>query len=116
MKNSPTLRKIMGELIMIQIILKLQENSFTIRLKLRTPIFLILLINFMIAISCGIVNLIFMDKEQGNKKCRIRFVSSKSLVRDDLFEVAMPVVGVVKNRSERKVTELYDDDASSEIS
>jgi hypothetical protein len=57
-----------------------------------------------------------MDKEQGNKKPRIRFVSSKSLVQNYLFEVAIPVVGVVKNRSERKVTELYDDDASSEIS
>jgi hypothetical protein len=70
----------------------------------------------MIGISCGIVNLIFMDKEQGHRKCRIRFVSSKSLVRDDLFEAAMPMVGVVKNLSERKVTELYDDVSSSEIS
>jgi hypothetical protein len=34
MKNSPTLRKIMGELIMIFIILKLQERLFTIGLKL----------------------------------------------------------------------------------
>jgi hypothetical protein len=57
-----------------------------------------------------------MDKEQGDKKSRIRFVSSKSLVRDDLFDVAMPVVGVVKNRYERKVTEEYDDDSNSEIS
>jgi hypothetical protein len=115
MKNSPTLRKITGELIMFGIILKLQENSFTIGLKLRTLKFLISLINFNIGNSCGIVNLIFMD-EQGDKKCNFRFISSKQLVRDDLFEVAMSVVGVVKNRSERKVTELNDDDSSPEIS
>jgi hypothetical protein len=47
---------------------------------------------------------------------RVELSLSKSLVRDDLFEVAMPVVGVVKNRSERKVTELCDKDSSSEIS
>jgi hypothetical protein len=82
MKNSPTLRKIMGELIMIRIILKLQESLFVIGLKLQTPNFLISLINFKIGISCWIVNLIFIDKEQGNKKNKIEFVLSKPLVRD----------------------------------
>jgi hypothetical protein len=58
----------------------------------------------------------FKDKEQGDKKNKIRFVSSRPLVRDDLFEVSMPVVGVEKNRSERKVAELQYDDISPEIS
>jgi hypothetical protein len=57
-----------------------------------------------------------MDKEKGKKKRRIRFVSSKSLVQNDLFEIAIPVVGVVKNRSERKVTEISDDDSNSDMS
>jgi hypothetical protein len=104
----------MGELIMIfimiQIILKLQENLFTIGLKLRTPKYLISLIILKLKKICGIVNLlIFMDKEQANKSCGFRLIRTKPLVRDDLLEVAMPVVGVVKNRSERKVAQLNDD-------
>jgi hypothetical protein len=33
-----------------------------------------------------------------------------------MFEIFMPVVGVEKNRSERKVTEISDDDSSSKMS
>jgi hypothetical protein len=107
MKNKPTLRKIMGEKIIMK---KLQENSFTIGLKLQTPKYLISLINFELKKFCGIVNfLIFMDKEQGNKKCGFRLIRTKPLVRDDLLEVATPVVGVVKNQSERKVAQLNND-------
>jgi hypothetical protein len=58
----------------------------------------------------------FMDKEQGDKKDKIRFVSSKPLARDDMFEISMPVVGVEKNRFERNVAELQGDDLSPEIS
>jgi hypothetical protein len=103
MKNSPTLRKIMGEKIMIE---KLHENSFTIGLKLRTPKYLISLINFKLKI-CGIVNLlIFMDKEQVNKDCGFRLLRTKPLVRDDLLEVAMPVVGV-GNINEINLQRIY---------
>jgi hypothetical protein len=58
----------------------------------------------------GIVNLlIFMVKEQVDKDCGFSLLQTKPLVRDDLLEVTMPVTGVVKNRSERKVAELNHD-------
>jgi hypothetical protein len=42
----------------------------------------------------------------GENSNEISSLLTRPLVRDDLLEVAIPVMGVVKNRSERKVAEL----------
>jgi hypothetical protein len=107
MENSPTLLQIAGELIMsfliflmFKIILKLQESLISIGLKLQTP-----------RNSCGMFNFeMIKEEEQGNKNIKARFVLSKPLVRDDLFEVSEPQKDSEKNRSERKMVELRGDD------
>jgi hypothetical protein len=55
-------------------------------------------------------NFEMIKEEQGNKNMKARFVLSKPLVRDDLFEVSEPQKGSEKNQSERNVVELRGDD------